>query len=191
MKTRSATGLLDALTARAVENLSIVRQLEQCSDEELNLRPDPRAWTALEALEHLNIWSRDYLLRTEAAVADSLTQPNPEFTSSWIGNKLAVAMKPGEKTHKIPTLRKLNPRTEPRPLGREVIDTWLTNADRQQQLLGAARSVDLNRVRIKTVLTSLISMRLGDVLRMMVYHDWRHVEQAERATRGLAGVRTT
>jgi hypothetical protein len=51
--------------------------------------------------------------------------------------------------------------------------------------------VNLTEVKIPTALTFLIKMRLGDVLRMMVYHDWRHVEQAERATQGLAGVRTS
>ena len=190
MNTRSSTELLDVLDSRAAENRSIVQRLRQLSDEELNRRPHPKAWTALEALEHLNIWSCDYLLRVEAALGSTSTRATPEFRSTWIGNQFAAGMKPGAKARKVPTLKKLNPRRQSRSLDRSVVATWLANAERQRQLLSAARSVDLNRVKIKTVLTVLLSMRLGDTLRMMVYHDWRHVEQAERATRGLAGIRT-
>ena len=189
MKARSATELLDHLILRAEENHQIVTALSRLSEQELHQRPQPDAWSALEAIEHLNLWNDLYLGRTEAAIANTTTSPSPEFTSSWLGNKFAAGMKPGSKTRKVPTLRKLKPRTE--GLTKATIDTWLKDAERQRSLLDEARAVDLTRVKIKTALTSLLSMRLGDALRMIVYHNWRHIEQAERATRGLAGIRTS
>jgi hypothetical protein len=189
MKARSTTELLDALDERARQNREIVRSLAELPDESLHLRPRPDSWNALHALEHINLWMKEYLPRTERAIRESTTTPSPTFTSSWLGNKFAAGMKPGPATRKVPTLKRLKP--DRRELDRSVIDHWLEHAEQQQQLLRDARKVNLTEVKIPTALTSLIKMRLGDVLRMMVYHDWRHVEQAERATQGLAGVRTS
>jgi hypothetical protein len=188
MKARSTSELLAALEKRADRNLRIVRSLAELPDSTLHLRPRPDSWNALQALEHINLWMSEYLPRTERAIRDSTTAPSPTFTSGWLGNKFAAGMKPGPQTRKVPTLKRLKP--DRRELSRDVIDVWLENAERQRHLLRDAHSVDLSRVKVPTALTALIRMRLGDVLRMMVYHDWRHVEQAERATRGLAGIRT-
>ncbi len=182
MNPRSAPELLDRLDARLRENIALAEKLRQLPDAELQRRPSPKAWSALEAVEHVNIWNGEYLQRIAAALEDHGTSAQPTFTSSRIGNFFAGGMKPGPKTRKIPTLKRLNPIR--RDLDRSVLDHWLAIATRQQQLLGQARGADLTEIIIKTALSSLIRVRLGDVLRMMVYHDWRHLEQAERAVHG-------
>ncbi len=182
MKARPTTELLDRLEDRLRKNRTLAEQLNLLPDADLQRRPAPGAWSALEAVEHLNIWSGDYLDRVEAALHDHGTRPKDSFTSSWIGNFFAASVKPGPKTRKLPTLKKLNPIH--RDLTRDGLHTWLANCDRLEALLRQSRSADLKRVRIKTVLSSLIHMRLGDILRMMVYHDWRHLEQAARASGG-------
>ncbi len=185
MKARSAPELLEALDLRHRQNIALAQDLQQLPTEGLAQRPRPNAWSALEAVEHVNIWNGDYLPRMEAVLQDHGTDPQETFTSTRIGNFFAASVKPGEKSRKIPTLKKLNPIH--RDLDRRVLDHWLHNAERLTVLLEKARSADLNELRIKTVLTSLIRMRLGDVLRMMVYHDWRHLEQAGRAAAVLPG----
>jgi hypothetical protein len=49
------------------------------------------------------------------------------------------------------------------------------------ELLEAARTVDLTRTKTGISITNLIKLRLGDTLRVVVYHNWRHIEQAQRA----------
>ncbi|PPK85141.1 DinB family protein [Neolewinella xylanilytica] len=183
MKARSATELLDRLEQRLRQNITLAYALRELSDTALRKRPAPEAWCALEAVEHVNIWNADYLDRLAVALDRHGTSPAPTFASSRIGNFFVGSVKPGPKTRKIPTLKRLNP--VHRDLDHAVLDNWLRQAELQERILRKARTADLNRIRIKTALTSLIKMRLGDVLRMMVYHDWRHLEQACRA----AGVR--
>ena len=179
MKARSTTELLDRLEARLRENITLAYALRELPESALRSRPAPEAWCALEAVEHVNIWNADYLERLSKALDQHGTSPVATFTSSRIGNFFVGTVKPGPKTRKISTLKRLDP--VHRDLDHTVLDNWLRQAERQEKMLLKARTADLNRVQIKTALTSLIKMRLGDVLRMMVYHDWRHLEQACRA----------
>ncbi|MBB4080277.1 hypothetical protein GGR28_002907 [Lewinella aquimaris] len=188
MKSRSTPDLLNTLDARVRQNLELLERLRQLPDEALQRRPGPEAWTALEALEHLNVFNGAYLPRTRRAIERGKTMsPSPTFTSSWLGNVVASWAQPGAKTIKLPTLRKMNPKRK--ILDRTALDNCLANERELQAMIADARGLDLTGLKIKTIESSLVKLRLGDVLRMLVNHDWRHIEQAERATRGEAGIR--
>ena len=189
MKSRSATELLDRLAERARKNIDLLEGLAQLPEEALHRRPQAGAWTALEALEHLNAFNDEYYRRTERAIRGGRTvTTGAAFTSSWLGNIVANWARPGGSTIKLPTLGKMNFRE--RALGRATLDTCLNNERQLARMVEGARGVDLTHGRIATTEVSFIKLRLGDVLRMLVNHDWRHIEQAERATRGEAGIRT-
>ncbi len=180
MTPRSAPKLLKRLQDRHHKNISLARSLHELPDECLRQRPGPKSWCALEAVEHTNIWNRDYLARVEAALADHGTAARETFTSTRLGNFFVSSVKPSPKTRKIPTLKRLNPIH--RDLDRKVLDEWLVNSGRLTAVLEEAEWANLNQVKVPTALTSLISLRLGDTLRMMVYHDWRHLRQGWKAT---------
>lgn len=188
MKSRSAPELLDRLIKITEGNLQAAQALRALAPPDhqgllptqhpLNLRPRPEAWSVLECLEHLNIWNVDYLLRVKQSIAEAQQLPPADtFTSTWLGNKLAASMKP--KARKIKTLKKLNPAGK--SLGVDTIDTFLRDTQELLELLKRARGIDLSATRIKTVLSAMIKMRTGDALRLIVYHNQRHVAQAERA----------
>ena len=179
MKAQSSTRLLDWLDERVRVNLDLINALESLTDARLRQTPASGGWNALQAVEHVNSWNRGYLERVSAALRDHRTTSAAYFSSTWIGNYFATMLKPGPESKKIATLKSFNPQGQ--QLDRRVLATFRRQTAELQRLLGEARRADLNRIRIKTVLTSLIKMRLGDVLRMMVYHDWRHLEQACRA----------
>ncbi|WP_116108035.1 DinB family protein [Lewinella sp. IMCC34191] len=180
MKARSAPELLDRLAARVEENLLLARTLAQLSTDRLRERPAAGNWNALECLEHLNRLNAPYHDRIHAALEVAGDKPAvASFTSSWVGNKMAASMKPVPGTRPVPTLKKMNPAGA--TLDRSVLDRFLADERQLRAFIDRAREVDLNRVKIRSPLAWILRLRLGDTLRLLVHHDWRHLEQACRA----------
>ena len=181
--------LLDRLQQRVTENVALLDQLATLPEEKLHLRPRPKAWTALEALAHINKFDRAYQRQVEHSLAATNYGPAATFRPGWLGNKVANWARPGAKTIKLWAPKSVNFREREVPAG--------TLADSQDyslklsDLIERVRTTDLARTKVATIETPWVKLRLGDVLRLLVYHDWRHIEQAERATRGLAGIRTS
>lgn len=182
MQSRSTSELLAKLTEITERNLADGKSFLASSDETLHQRPRPAAWNALECLAHLNHYGDYYLPEIRKQMAATKYKTATEtYTSSWLGNKFAAGMKPGPKTKKISTLKKANPvNFSPEP-SRASITEFIRQQEETLELLRLAAAVDLTRTKTGTSLTSLIRLRLCDTLRVVVYHNWRHVEQAERA----------
>jgi hypothetical protein len=48
-------------------------------------------------------------------------------------------------------------------------------------LLEQAKSVNLQKIKASITLSKFIKLRLGDVFRVVIYHNERHLEQAFKA----------
>ena len=179
MTPRSSSELLAKLRERVNLNLAAGERLRALPDEQLNRRAAPKSWSALEAIEHLNRYG-DFYHPAFATAIDGASGPVGEtFTSSWLGNKFAAGMKPGPKTRKVKTFPSKNPLGS--QLDRGVLDTFVEQQRQLLALLDRAATVDLTRTRVPTTLSRFVNLRLGDGLRTIIYHDWRHTEQALRA----------
>ncbi len=185
MTPRSTKDLLDALTKRTEENLRIAETFLALPTETLHLRPRPDAWNALECLGHLNYYSAYYLPEIRKQITSTKHKGSqPTFTSSWLGNKFSAGMKPGEKMRKINTPKGANPKNFPHPVTPEALPHFIAYQKETLELLQLAAEVDLTRTKTGTSLSALIRLRLGDTLRVVIYHNWRHIEQAQRAVKG-------
>lgn len=182
MNPRSSADLLQALTGRTEENLRIAETFLALPSDTLHLRPRPDAWNALECLAHLNYYSGYYLPEIRKQIsATKYKGAQATFTSSWLGNKFAAGMKPGEKMREISTPKGANPKNFPHPVTAEELNKFISFQKETLELLQLAAAVDLTRTKTGTSLTELIRLRLGDTLRVVIYHNWRHIEQAQRA----------
>lgn len=182
MAPRSTKDLLSSLTDRTEENLRIAETFLALPSATMHLRPRPGTWNALECLAHLNYYSNYYLPEIRKQVAATKYKgAQPTFTSSWLGNKFAAGMKPGEKMKKISTPKGANPKNFPHPVTAEALPEFIAFQKETLELLRLAAGVDLTRTKTGTSLTELIRLRLGDTLRVVIYHNWRHIEQAQRA----------
>ncbi|MEM9261815.1 MAG: DinB family protein [Bacteroidota bacterium] len=188
MKSRSAAELIDKLVVRTKENLSVARQFSALPSEVLHLRPRPDAWNVLECLAHLNHYSEYYLPEIRRQINKTKHRQHTDaFTSSWLGNKFAAGMKPGPQTTKISTFKSADPRNFGQELNYDTITNFIRHQEDTLELLEMARQVDMTRTKTGISITSMIRLRLGDTLRVVVYHNWRHIDQAQRA---LAAVST-
>lgn len=170
--------LIQELNEFTDRHQSQVKKLSSLSDEQLKHRPAEGAWNVLECIEHLNRYGRFYLPEVKSRLNDARETPTENFKSSWLGNYFAVSMKPGSKPMK--TFKEMNPFSS--TLDRSVIAEFEQQLEEWQELLELARQYNLSRVKTAISISSFIKLRLGDTLRVVIYHHERHLLQADRAT---------
>ena len=182
MTAKDTPDLLQRLTERTERNLAAGHRFAALTSDQLHLRPRPDAWNALECLAHLNHYGDYYLPEIRRRIDTTKHRtPAPTYTSSWLGNKFAAGMKPGPKTTKVRTFKSANPVNFGLAPDRSAIDEFIRQQEETLELLDKAAAVDLTKTKTGISITRLLKLRLCDTLRVVVYHNWRHVEQAERA----------
>ena len=87
-------------------------------------------------------------------------------------------MLPKEKLNKMKTFKSKNPLNS--ALDKSVIDRFTTQQIKLLDLLNQSRKVSLNKVKIKTSISSLISLKLGDTFQFLINHMIRHLNQIDK-----------
>ena len=172
--------LIDDLLRRMETCKRRVKEFEILPINQLQFKNGER-WSALECLEHLNLYGDFYLVEIEKRI---ITNPrkniSTKFKSGILGNYFATLMEVKDgKITKMKSPMDKNPSNS--PLSITTISRFLKQQERLVSLLNQCRSIDLTKTRAAISLTNLIKLRLGDTLRFYCYHIERHVFQAERA----------
>lgn len=152
--------------------------LKTKSDAVLNYKEDLKSWSILECLEHLNLYGRFYLPEITSRINKTPFVKDAEFKSGWLGNYFAKSMMPKAKVNKMMTFKSMNPINS--NLDRTVIDSFINQQTEMLELLNKARNVSLNKVKTGISITKWINLKLGDTFRFVVYHNQRHMLQAEK-----------
>ncbi|MDF2931835.1 MAG: hypothetical protein K0R36_1166 [Chryseobacterium sp.] len=77
-------------------------------------------------------------------------------------------------------LEKYQFRYADRNLDKEVLHEFITRQNQLMNLLNESKNVNLNKVKISISISKLIKLKLGDILRFVIYHNLRYIEQAKR-----------
>lgn len=143
-------------------------------------------WTAVQCLEHLNMYNRYYLPVIATATTSKTGERDAWFNSGKLGSYFTKLMKPGnvyEVTNKMKTPKAYEP-----PIALSV-DTVLSEFVEQQQkllqLLDLAKDRNLNTIRIPVSVTKLVKLKLGDTFRFLIAHEQRHTIQARNVLHAL------
>ncbi|MEO1051583.1 MAG: DinB family protein [Bacteroidota bacterium] len=192
MKTFEAKALLDQLERDTQVITSIVRKEFSVLDTEaLNWKPSPKTWNILECLDHMNIAVEHYLKVVEAGIKTAKNKGwgwRPVFKSSRIGNYFVKSMTPtstGEIKSKMKTLGKFKAFDIIPDQPNRTIDRFLQNQHTLLDLISRSREIDIQRVKVKSAIGSIITFRLGDALRFAIGHNQRHIIQAQRLIKAM------
>jgi hypothetical protein len=143
-------------------------------------------WTAIQALEHLNMYNRYYLPLIEKAISEDKSGRSAWFNSGTLGNYFVNSMKPADVfqvKNKMKTQKSYNP---PAALNAEqVINEFSQHQQKLIQLMNLSRTRDMNAIRIPITVTKYIKFKLGDTFRFLVAHEQRHLVQARNAIHAL------
>ncbi len=170
--------LIQELVTYTQAHLNYVVFLQSLPEDVLNTRLSEESWSVLECIEHLNRYGHFYLPEIERRISGSRTRHAPVFKSGLLGNYFAQGMLPKEKLNKMKTFRSMNPiRTR---LTGQTLVTFEQQLKRMLDLLTRSRDADLNKVKTSISISKLIRLKLGDTFRVVVYHNERHIRQAEK-----------
>lgn len=163
----------------------------QSSDQlKLAYSPDKEKWSVVQILEHLNAYNRHYLPLIDKELSVVTNSDSVWFTSGYWGEKFTKMMKPGNVYQIKNKMKAMKAYTFSANLNIEtVLKEFCTHQDKLVKLLELAKSRDLNAIRIPTTLTTLLKLKLGDLLRFIIAHEQRHMIQARNTLKEM-GVAT-
>jgi hypothetical protein len=144
----------------------------------LTWKPSSESWSALECLEHLNLYADFYNPAIRSAIENSKSVPQESFKSGWLGGYFAKSMLPKEKLSKMKTFKDKNPIYA--SLDSAVIDRFIAQQNEFLTLLNQAQKVNLNTAKTPITISKLIRLKLGDTFQFLVNHNIRHFEQLDR-----------
>lgn len=171
----------ELIQAQIQESKAIIQKIEALknrSEAQLNWRDSPEKWSTLECLEHLNLYRNFYLPAVKSTLVRAKNDPVSSFTSGWLGNYFAESMLPKPKLNRMKTFKSKNPIHK--KLDKSVIDTFLIQQQEWIDLLAIAQHKNLGKNRIKTSISPVIRLKLGDTIRFYFNHILRHIDQLER-----------
>ena len=171
--------LLTDLHDRTNTHLMEAKSLVHLDFDLLNLKSDANTWSVLECLEHLNLYGDFYLPEISQVIKKAKANPESvEFRSGVLGNYFAKSMLPKEKLNKMNTFKDKNPNGS--NLSKEVIDRFISQQERTLKLLDKCAEIDLTRNKTAISISNFIKLRLGDTLRVLIYHNERHMVQIKK-----------
>lgn len=176
--TIETTILLQDLAKRTRSNIQYAEGLEQLPINVLNKRRDSDSWSILECLEHLNLYGDFYVPEIEQRITASKSGAARYFKAGLLGNYFAKSMLPKEKLNKMKTFKDKNPLGS--KLDPSTIDRFLNQQQQMLELLHKAAQVNLTKTKTSITISNWIKLRLGDTLRVVIYHNDRHMAQIER-----------
>ena len=171
------TELIADLKARTSELIKQAEAFKQLPTERLNQKSSSTSWSVLECLEHLNLYGDFYLPEIESCIIDGeKINQDPIFKSGWFGERTVQDMLPkNDKVKKMNTFKDKNPLNS--DLSIATIDRFIKQQEGILRLLDLASSVHLEKVKTKITLP-LIKFKLGTTFRFVIYHNQRHLWQA-------------
>lgn len=172
--------LIKDLVAKSEISTATVLRLKNLSPEQLNFKKTADSWSALECIEHLNLYGDYYLPEIEKQILKQKNNSSTTyFKSGVLGNYFANLMSvENGKIKKMKSPKDKNPANS--NLSVTVIDRFLKQQERLKALLLQSAGVDLTKTKTAISISKLIKLRLGDTFRFFVYHIERHVLQAEK-----------
>jgi Asp-tRNA(Asn)/Glu-tRNA(Gln) amidotransferase C subunit len=170
--------LIQNLIEQTRQVLNKAKRLESMDTATLTWKHDPNAWNILECLEHLNLYGDYYLPEIEQSIKKSTTKSVADFKSGWLGDYFAKSMLPKERLNKMKTFKDKDPIN--RELNKTTLEKFIAQQEKLLNLLNASQQVDLNKVRIKTSISNLVRLKLGDTFQFYINHIIRHQAQIDK-----------
>ena len=190
MKKFKSEDLISQLESDVRQLIAAAEHLRQADSIKLAYPPEEGKWSAAQAIEHLNMYSRYYLPAIEKAMVHIPKEVNAWFVPGFFGNYFTKMMMPKnvyEIKNKMKTPKAYRPGRGVNVEG--VFKEFFDHQNKLLQLLETARKRNLEQVRVPISISKLIRLKLGDTFRFLIAHEQRHMIQARNAIKAT-GVAT-
>lgn len=176
--------LIKDLRNLTTEHLTYIEQLSTRTDKELTYRTAEGSWNTLECLEHLNYYGNFYLPEINTRISKAKEKKTEViFKSGVLGNYFAKSMWPEEKLNTMNTFKSMN------PIGNQLTNSTVSESIKQLKeilsILDTVENYSLTKIKTSISISKWITLRLGDTLRVVIYHNERHMRQIKRTLASL------
>ena len=170
--------LIQELIDRTLKNLQQAEKFRNLPIEKLNWRFEKESWSILECFEHLNLYGDFYIAELKTRIENSKNLFNKSFKSGILGSYFAKSMLPKEKLNKMKTFKDKNPLGS--ELDKTTIERFILDQEQLLILLNKSRGINLNKTKTAISISKLIKLKIGDTFRVVIYHNERHIVQANK-----------
>ncbi|WP_424962328.1 DinB family protein [Ekhidna sp.] len=151
----------------------------------LTKKENPKKWSAIEVVEHLNKVYDVYLDNFRKAIdaADELPQNEmPQMRRTLLGRLSIYTNRPkGKKRRfKMKTFDFFRPAVAPEELNK-TIETYLQNKETFNDLIKDARTKNLKNVKVPTALGEKVKFFVPECFEFLLVHEERHMIQIAEA----------
>lgn len=166
----------------------VANDFPNLSSDQLNWREQADKWSIAECLMHLNYVADYYFPATVKAVNNAKTRkssPQEQFTRGCLGHCYASKFRlnlDNQMKGNIESPSKYDPKSTLSSTldDKKVIADFLERQQTLQLVLQDSRGINIQKTRVRTSFGGLVSIRLGDMLKILIYHTERHTVQAQR-----------
>ena len=172
--------LLDELKSQTLKIIQCAESFQRLSENVLNQQPEENKWSVLECIGHLNLYSDFYINQFESRISNSKDIASKYHKIGFLGGRFAKSMLPIK--NKIPNKMKTfkSKRPNKSKLSMVTLEKFIKQQKQIIQLIDKSRKVHLTKTKCNITL-KVIKLRFGDALRFYIYHNIRHIVQANRA----------
>lgn len=171
--------LISELKEQVNKHIAFVESIKKHSEKDLQVKINQKSWSAIECIEHLNLYADFYNSEIKNKIVNSKTVSKVGFKSGYLGNKFALDMLPKEGMKTMNTFKSKNPKYSVLKTN-DVLTRFIAFQTELLILLESAKKVDLTSVKTSITLP-LLKFRLGDTFRFVINHNERHIQQAKKA----------
>ncbi|MBM1108221.1 DinB family protein [Aurantibacter crassamenti] len=182
----SSKKLLQNLRVITIENLNVVENLKNQSTEGLNWKQNPESWSVLECIEHLNKYGDFYIPEITNRIQATTYKSSEIFKSNWLGKYFSKSVSYSEDLNKMKTFKSMNPLNS--KLNIQTLEKFIKQQHQIIELLDTAKNVNLDKTKTAISISKLIKLKLGDTFRVLIYHNERHIKQAEKTFRKVSSL---
>jgi len=161
-------------------NKKTTQQFGHLNEAELNKKPAPDKWSIGQVFDHLIVYNNTYIPIYEDVTSGKYKESfwakiNP--LSGFTGRFLIKFLKDDKKKFKAPSLFK----PKEKQIGGNIIKDFISNNDKLMTLFSKLDAVDIEKLRVPSPVSGIVTYYLKDSMEISVAHMERHLRQAERA----------
>ncbi|HMQ00137.1 MAG TPA: DinB family protein [Cyclobacteriaceae bacterium] len=168
------------LESQCEEQLQLViSDFQNMSEAQLLQKPAQGAWSIAECFQHLNTYAAFYL-STMSKVLNVAADSNEDlvFRHSLLGAYFIRSMDDSRTRKKYKAIKKHRP--ENFTQSHQVIAEFIQHMESFLDLMHIARHKRLSKLSVKTSISPLIKINMGDAMQFLLTHNLRHINQARR-----------
>ena len=158
---------------------SAEREFGTLSRDQLNWKPTPQRWSVAQCLDHLMTTNVAYFPQFESIAKGekrtTLVERLPVVPKLWA--KLLIKSLDPKTTRKLKAPATFQPSAS--DLSGSIINDFVEHQRRVGEWMETVKRLNLDRV-ITSPAASVVTYSLMDALRIIVVHEQRHLQQAQR-----------